>query len=281
MKITDKLKKFMDSNWKHGSHNVQWWLLNVGDIGTGRFNISKRFSNKKLNSIAEERANDVCYSGLRRPIIDNRSNKNNKDFTYLITHIPLNDYPKKTLTATEMRNWIRLSKKYGTLPYYLVPKHVVGDKKVLKATFRLNSISNFPLLYVYLATLRYIKEDPGLVKIVLHLVKKYNIDYFVALNVATYHGARQKGHNIMSNGGSYPKPRPIIECTYNLRESLTLKTFVNGPTKYYKNTLKSDSGWDMFFVLGEIPVKTKCKVSFSELDSKKVVKFMNSGVQNV
>ena len=137
MKLTETTKKIVNKQWVHGNHKISWGLFNV----KGKFDITKRRT-KEINRF------DICYSGLTRFIKD-------EFHTHLVTDIELDNYPKRTLSEKEMMDWIILSKKNKTLPYYLSAKNIIDNKVSLNATFKLRSVPNFPVLFIYLATLIY------------------------------------------------------------------------------------------------------------------------------
>ncbi len=261
MNISDETRLLINKKWEHGTNRVSWLLFNIKgnyDITTRR-NLTKKDGCKYQSS--------VCYASLPKYL-------QRQFYSHLATTIVLDDYPKEILSQKDMINWINLSKKNKTLPTYLRAKKIVGSGESLKATFKLRTVTSLPHLYVYLATLRYIKEDPGIVKIVLHLVKDLDINYFLAISVATYHAGKAKGHNIMSYSIPYPTPKKIDSVTYDITESLSLKLFINNPKKYYKVPLLKSSCWNMHSLMRKI-VKQHVTTRFRHLDSKKVKIFIN------
>jgi len=258
MQLTKETEKIVNGPWQHGEHEVTWRLHTPKKKIRITDNID--IKNMKVGKYAKS----ICYSGLKYPLTD-------KFYSHLTTVIPLDAYPKKVLTKKDMINWLSISKKNKMLPRYIAPTKAVTDNE-LNVTFKLRSVANMQQLYIYLATVRYAKEDPGLVKIVLHLVNDLNIDYFLALCVGTYHAASQKGHNILPLSAGYPAPKKIDENNYDITYARYLKLFVNNPKKFNNKRILQDTSWDMHYLLRKMKANNTLCAKFEDFDSKEIQK---------
>ena len=263
MEITEHTSLILDGNYTHGKHKIEWALIK--DLK--KKSISKRWGHEEIRAIVKNYAEDVCYGSLRRSL--------QKKYSYMFTKIGLENVARDILSKTDMITWLSLAKKHKLLPHYIRPTHVVGDMQSINAILNFKSIKNKQHLYIYLSMLRYLQEEPGLVKIVVHLVKDLKIDYFIAFAVGCYHGVRYEGHSIVPYRAPYPAPKKAAKAEYSLLYSRRLKEFIKDPLKYGDKNLFTDTYWDMEGSLKKIKTKNKL-VNFEGLDTEKAIKFVNS-----
>jgi len=260
MEIIKETEKILNHSWEHGHHEVTWRL----HTSKNKIRVTDRLDIRNMNT--GKYHSSICYSGLKHPITA-------KFYSHLTTVIPIDEKTRKVLTKKEMIDWLILSKKHKMLPHYVAPTKIV-TKKDLNVTFKLRSVVNMQQLYVYLATVRYTKEDPGFVKIMLHLVNNLKMDYFLAICVSTYHAAPQKGHNILPMSAGYPVSEKVDIHKYDVTLAKALKLFINNPKKYNKYKILQDDSWNMHGMLENIKVGDRLTLAFKELDNKNIKKHL-------
>lgn len=147
-------------------------------------------------------------------------------------------FPK--LTLTEVRDWLRINRKFGLLPKSVrwVPGNGYKQQIILDMTrYPLN------LVYFYLALFRYLREDTGVVKTFLQLVKGYNINPYVALVAANVMSCDFKGHSVLPGVRSYLIPDNIQSITFPVTDARKLRLFVTNATRYTKHKAKDPNAF--------------------------------------
>jgi hypothetical protein len=112
------------------------------------------------------------------------------------------------LSPSERSEWISLAKKYKLLPPYINEnafEDVFDDPNAIPyGEFIIDLEGLSPtLLYVYLSTLRNIREDPGLPKVILYLVGKLGMNFFAAYVLASKIAIDYLGHHIIDISRPY------------------------------------------------------------------------------
>jgi hypothetical protein len=263
MKITKITKKVLEENYKHGTHAVKWSLFDVKSL-----DVKKDWSREEAIKLSGNNHTNVCYANLKNNLREGAPK-------YLFTSIALDAYARSLLSIKEQLQWVRLLKKNKLLPHYIKPSNVVGNGTMLKVMFKLRSINNKQELYIYLGLLRHITEDPGLPKIVLHLVNELKLDFFTAVVVGSYYGVKYSGHSVLPIVAPYPKALSVEKVSFDLQYGKALKLFMKDPKKYGKGTIFSPDNWDVHKTLGKV-CGEEFTVSFKDLDKESTTNFINS-----
>jgi len=156
----------------------------------------------------------VCFSGLIRKIIDTK--EVNRMYYKLEVAKPnkLNPASEFVLTPEERSGWLSLAKEYRLLPPYInedaiedIPEkdqkfeknNMVSDSvPIASGEFIIDLEGLSPsMLYIYLSTIRNIREDPGLPRAVLYLVNKIGMNFFAAYVFSSLATLNSTGHHIL------------------------------------------------------------------------------------
>jgi len=242
-------------------HEVFWYISDEEvDLDTDMF----------LTKVFKKYHKDVCFGALRRELKNKLS-----IYVYFGVFIPtLSDVE---LLIEEQIEWLKLSQQNGCLPDYIDVENCIGDDF---AQMRLNLlyINNLQQLYIYLSTLRYLREDPALVRLVLQLTKE-GIDYFAAMQIGVEHYVDWSSHSILDRKTSYiDKKKPGLR--YEFAYAKALKYLVN--TKFLEAKLKgvySGNSWDMFVTINNIVSNNEYAVFKQDIfdilkDKNKLNKYM-------
>ena len=136
-----------------------------------------------------------------------------------------------------------MAKEYKLLPPYINAEAVKGTKSGTTANgvFIIDLKSLTPsLLYVYLSTIRNIREDPGLPKSVIYLVDELGMNFYLAYTFASGVVISTTGHHIMG-GRRYGMANSSKSMTSDeikekikipLQSAIGLQRLVNDPQKY-------------------------------------------------
>jgi hypothetical protein len=249
----------------------------------------------------------VCFSGLSGQIMNARANRM---YTKLEVAKPQekNQASKIVLTSEERSSWLALAKEYKLLPPYInedaiedIPEkdqREVSDGNVTRSTtiasgeFIIDLKGLSPaMLYIYLSTIRNIREDPGLPRSVTYLVNEIGMNFFAAYVFSSMVVLNSTGHHILSAYRPYGLCKETYQAdlgTYtskalNLRtleksirtpinQAIGLQRMVNsGPRKYdRRDLLKMGYSFNCNTTIGKIS-KVRHLASFQELFDEDII----------
>ena len=151
------------------------------------------------------------------------------------------------------------------LPEYINENSFVDEKspsKTAKATFILDIKGlTASMLYVYLSTIRNIREDPGLPKAVLYLVNELGMNFYLAYVFASSIVLSSTGHHILNTQRDYGAFKqvydskagyaytPITSTQINetiktsIATAIGIQRMVNDPNKYDKSNITKKAGY--------------------------------------
>ena len=237
----------VNSRYKHLENSVVYGIFgDNSDINTVSADTKRVFKGGR---------NDICLYSL---LSDIRRSKSNRMFFKLTTTIPTDAYKSDPpiLTKEECESWITLAKKYKLLPPYINEEVLrETEKGAVKGTFiiDLNKTMSPALLYIYLSTIRNMREDPGLPKAVLYLVNELGMNFYLAYTFASLVVISGTGHHIVNLSRSYglsngTASMPIIEekVSIPMKTVIGIQRMLNNPSKYDERALtdKKDCGFN-------------------------------------
>lgn len=229
---------------------------------------------------------NVCFSGLLRQIINKKANRMYYTIETVLPSPNKKNYPP-ILTPEERVKWLVLAKEHKLLPEYINENSFITNKppsEIAKATFILDLKDlTASMLYVYLSTIRNIREDPGLPKAVLYLVEEFGMNFYLAYVFASSIVLSSTGHHILNTQRAYgafkqvydnrtgyaytPITSPQINKTIetSVSTAIGIQRLVNDPNKYDKsNITKKDSYFSCNSTIHGIS-KVGCKALLREL----------------
>jgi hypothetical protein len=133
----------------------------------------------------------------------------------------------KFLSREIAKKWIKIATKTNFLPKYVLPIH-------FDSTFVLDltEIKNNPnLLYIYLANLRFIEEEPHFVRSVVHLIRHYKIDPFAAIAFTAALTINHSGHGYLMYRDLYSKVQ-INSLRVPINWAIGLYRFITKPDRF-------------------------------------------------
>lgn len=252
--------KIVSTKYRHtGSHKVRYFLYkHDGD----KVSVPKETDGgEKLTDYPEAKfITGVCFSGLLRGAADGECNR---------LYYPMPDDENNIrLTLDEKKEFIRLCKQNKLLPSYVRLNWIRENESKLVLDLEGITVS---LLYMYVCTFRYIREDPGFVRALVYLVKKKGANFFSAYVLASKVCLSAGGHATLSNNnlraymkGSNPDTAPI-----DTRFIMGLYMYVNSPEEYDKR--KVGDGKDHMFDCNITVDKVAAKVKSRTLAGKEVL----------
>jgi len=206
---------------------------------------------------------DVCFSDLLNQIVEREANRMYYTINTVLPSSSKKNYPP-ILSPEERIKWLALAKEHKLLPEYINENSFINGKppsKTAKATFILDLTDlTASMLYIYLSTIRNIREDPGLPKAVLYLVDKFDMNFYLAYVFASSIVISSTGHHILNTQRAYgtfkqrasdmygstyePLTSPQINKTIetSIGTAIGIQRLVNDPNKYDKSNVTKKSG---------------------------------------
>lgn len=103
---------------------------------------------------------------------------------------------RKTLKKKEVRKWVSLCQENSMIPSEVNIDVMLARKTYGEATYRMDKYTASKN-YMYLTALRYIDENPGIIRITLAYIDR-GVDFFIALTCAHAFASRYNaGHALM------------------------------------------------------------------------------------
>jgi len=219
--------------------------------------VPKNFAKNKKLALNEW----VCFSGLPGTVFASKANRV-YDRLEIMTPGSAGRGGRFLLKPKERVAWISLAKKYRMLPKYTnenaiidLPKNKIKEVKSSNCgvstteaygefIFDLEGLSP-AVLYIYLSTIRNLREDPGLPKAVLYLVNDLGMNFYAAYVFASKIVINATGHHILgyhrpygAGDGQLSQERLEEIAIVPLHIAIGLQRIVNNdPSKYDKRNL--------------------------------------------
>lgn len=197
----------------------------------------------------------VCFSGFSHRLGEARrlcKKEPNRMYYKLIVH----DKAMSILSDEERYQWITLAKMHNLLPHYIQESSLEtsNKKEDIKSLvghffFDISSISE-SLLYVYLSTLRNLREDPDLPKTVLYLFYEISMNFYIAYVLGSLLALQTVGHHILNvyrPYGSFSGLKEKVEQYIHndlmvpIQTANSLRRFANDPLAYDSNVLEKSA----------------------------------------
>ena len=263
LKVPEIDASIVSAKYKHGDN---------GDNST-------KYTTCKGDSIEKDKlslTSGYCFSSLLKMIHDN---KESHDTVYYKMEENPEDCQVVKLTTEEKHRWISMCVEHGTMPKYISSDDI--DAKIMKIDITSEGMTP-PLLFLYLCSFRYFREDPGFIRSMVYLVDKCKMDYYIAFVVSSRICMNYDLHHSLSVVRKYGEKIPnISELEIPIHTAIGLRRFVNNPSKYDKRDIWSynpNEGFNQFRCaqLIESICKTKYRCSIPDTFDHNIVKAVNS-----
>lgn len=218
------------------------------------------YSDKPIEDMVESDAehwtmiNYVCFSGFGGYVSDyTRENKKPPNRVYFL--LTIHPEAQNLLTDEQRARWITICKMHGLLPSYIKEENLSksstkkdGRRNDIHGKFFIDISDVSPtLLYIYLSTLRNLREDPGFPKAVIHLVDDLGMNFYAAYVFGSRIGITCTGHHILEVTRSYGERYPSKDAAEHISGNVTasariaycLRNFIREPSKFDSNLAKN------------------------------------------
>jgi hypothetical protein len=173
-----------------------------------------------------EMTNWVCFSGLTDRLARGEANRL-YDKLEIMTAASAGRGGKFLLDAKGRSDWLSLAKKHNLLPPYINENAIIDVPKNKQKSVRFEGESTTAaamgefiinleglspaVLYVYLSTLRNLREDPGLPRAVLYLVNELGMNFYAAYVFASQVVMNTTGHHIINEHRHYGMVKNVYD----------------------------------------------------------------------
>jgi len=216
-------------------------------------------------------SNSICFANLLYEI---------KKYGVNRIRYSIKDKFRHNLTDEEKLEWTKIAKRNLALPDYVTEESVLKNEPVLKIV----DISP-SLLYVYLSSLRVMKENPWFVRAMIYMVSGCRMDFCLAWVIASKLIITNSWHNIVQVGINQYEPKSE-QTKINISSVIGLKRYLANPSKYDKrkltsdrfnchNTISSICKLERYMDMNEIPNSNLTKAIRSKTD-KTALKYINN-----
>lgn len=179
---------------------------------------------------AARKRTPVCFSSLPRELHEERINNNRYN---RICYKVVDDLKNQViLTIEEKREWIKIARKHGLLPPY-VRLFAAKDGKI---TIDLEKCTPAQI-YGYLATFRFIREDPGFVRAMVYLVNDLKVNFYVAYVLCHKICLTHSGHTVIGLTRPYMGTEKPENVLLPIHQIIGLYRFFRNPTMYDKRNM--------------------------------------------
>ena len=164
------------------------------------------------------------------------------------------------LSLKEQRRFVELSVAHKMLPSYISPKDI-KDKKTSTIVIMLEGVAPAQV-YMYLSQYRYLREDPGFIRSVLHLHDEIGMNFYAAFIVGSRVSIDYTVHHFLTlqrlYGYDKTEGNSIEKVTVPFSTIAGLKRFARKPYDYDKRDLmKTSYGYEASSRIEKI-----CKVKY-------------------
>lgn len=214
--------KMVNGGYSRGANNVQYWLYS--DARRHAWNsiqVPGDKNDQEVQKLIGKKYEHVCFAGLKTNL-----NKKHDRIQYKMVKGSFNP----VLTPEEEKSWIKIARNNGLLPKYVVNK--VAETGMMVIDLK-QKVMNPCLLYVYLSTLRNLREDKSFVRAMVYMVEKMNVDFWAAFTIASRVCMESCGHHILNVQRRYcssPDVNTINDLPF--RTMCGLYRFIQNPMRY-------------------------------------------------
>lgn len=136
------------------------------------------------------------------------------------------------LTEEEKIRYIELAVKHKLLPSYVDPVETVKSSVMV---IQLEGLVQAQL-YMYLCIFRFLREDPGVVRSIVHLVTEHGMDFYAAYVVACGVALNYDLHNFTRVTRAYGSDKELVNKMKNIPLStvVSVRKFANEPKAFDK-----------------------------------------------
>ncbi len=265
--------KIVNMGYSHGNNYTEYGLFYDNRHPDDMHDIDLNVEN-----IYWKNGNHACFAELLNTLYE-KDDKYNRMFYTIYLKEPGDKeqqfYGPGTsvlLSIEECIRWIQLSKEYKILPDYVdensiemfdtpielgngtYNKHrAVGKGIVILDLTKLTQGQ----LYLYLSTLRHLREDPGFVRTAIYLIDRCKMNFYAAYVFASRIAMSTTGHHTISVCRKYgefirktgsessheTKLSSIEALTTGIGWMISLQRFVKNPKKYDKHLVHQCTGF--------------------------------------
>ena len=223
--------KRVNKNWCCHSNGVEYYLYRDDKHGP------EYIPEDAVKEFQAEKKTGACFSQVGSSM--QYYKELHRKWPNRLYYRMVQDREDPELTIEEKERWIVLSRENGFLPSYALSYGMLEEKATVMVVDLDDGTINPPLLYIYLSTLRHVREKPGFVKSVLYLVDELGMDYYAAAIYASKAVVTGDGHHYTNGVRPYgAKDACTDSLEINASDVAGLFRMINNPKMYDKRKIK-------------------------------------------
>ncbi len=248
--------KMVSGSYPRGANNVQYWVYkDARRHSWNSIQVPGDKNDPEVQKLIGKKHEHVCFAGLKNVLT-----KDHDRMQYKVVKGPF----KPLLTPEEEKSWIKIARSNGLLPKYVVNKVSETGMMVIDLKQKVMSPS---LLYIYLSTLRNLREDKSFVRAMVYMVEEMNVDFWPAFVIASVICMESSGHHIMNISRQYCSTPDVNEINnIPFRNMRGLYKLMQDPMKYDSRKIYEFTVFNCYGVISSI-CKIERKLTATEAQS--------------
>jgi len=223
--------KIVSDKYRHANNYVEYYCYR--EVGKSKRNSPyipknpvKEFGARKVTYVCFSSFLDIIAQSARGPKADEKKLMNR-----ILYRMTVDPSACVTLKPKEQKRFIELSVKYRMLPSYVTPDTLAKDGKSGTLVIMLEGVAPSQS-YMYLSQYRYLREDPGFVRSIIHLHDKVGMNFYAAFTLASRVSIDYTVHHFLTLQRRYATDASVNNVTVPFSTIAGLRRFTYRPNKY-------------------------------------------------
>lgn len=234
----------VSNTYTHAGNSVEYYCYQEND----KSNLKAVYiPADPITEFKAEKQSYVCFARLLEVVSASKKMVDGVTAQYnrVLYHMKTDERACVQLTLEEQKRFIKLSVENLMLPKYVTPDTLLNDKEG-RVVFMLEDLTPSQL-YMYLSQYRYLREDPGFVRSILHLHDKMGFDFYASFVIASRVSIDYTTHHFLTLQRQYGNQtaNEVQNVTVPFSTVVGLRRFAVNPHEYDKRTaMGTSSGYE-------------------------------------
>lgn len=245
--------KIVSDKYKHAKNHVEYYCYKE----VGKSTRKKPYIPKDpVKEFKATKTTYVCFSSFLSVISKSRN------MNRILYKMTTDKSACVKLTLKEQRRFIELSVQHRMLPKYVTPDTIAKDGKSGTMVLLLENIAPSQV-YMYLSQYRYLREDPGFVRSIVHLHDNLGMNFYAAFVLASRVSIDYTVHHFLTLQRLYASSANVNEVEVPFHIIAGLKRFVYRPHKYDNRKVMDFGRYYSYEAASRIESICKIKISLT------------------
>jgi hypothetical protein len=224
--------KIVSDKYRHADNHVEYYCYH--EVGKSKRNSpyipkdpEKEFGARKITYVCFSQFLDIAARSAR----EESKKEVPKPINRILYHMMIDPSACVTLGPEEQRRFLELSVKHRMLPEYVTPDTLTEDGESGTMVLLLEGLTPAQA-YMYLSQYRYLREDPGFVKSILHLYDEIGMNFYAAFALASRVSIDYTVHHFLTLQRRYATKDSVNDVTVPFSTIAGLRRFTYRPKQY-------------------------------------------------